>query len=260
MRTEQQAMKIYKYNPLIRGKIIGKLTNYDFFLYEVLFRELQREVRQQCYFEFLNITLHIHMPRLKELLYQNGDKVPKNWRDDVKQSLTRLRALTIELQNYEVPDESYLKEESNILTITSDVKLLRKIEYASFGMLENPEIIDNTLYWTFSKYMYFWAWYKKNYTHLDLSALYLLNSKYAQRMYEYLTLCQSINKAHNNEFDTISINKEDFENIIGIKNSSVAVLFQKIHLNSVVLPELRKIYPNIEIVSPKRMNFIDIKL
>lgn len=257
----QGALKIYKYNPLIKGKIVGNLTDFDFLLYEILFKKLQEEIRNILYFEYNDITLNIYMPELKKLLY-DGEKSPLTWRRDVKNSLERLRNLTIRLDNYELPNEEYLKQEDNIMTVNNKNKVVttKKIEYAVFGLCEVPEILDNVLYWKFSKYICFWAWYKKNYTHIKLADLRELKSKYAQRLYEYISLCSSIALSRKEQTRYISINKDDFENIIGIENSSVSVLFQKIHLDSVVLPELRKVYPKIEIKSPKRTNAIEIDL
>lgn len=258
LTIKNEALKIYKYNPLIKGRIIGKLTDFDFLLNETLLKIAQKEMRQSLYCEFQACNFHIHMSQLKEMLYES--KAPMTWRRDVKNSLTRLRELTIELRNYEVPDENFLKQENNIMSNNYDIKTTRKIEYTAFGLCEEPEIKDNMLFWRYSKYLVFWAWYKKDYTHLSLPNIRKLKSKYAQRIYEYIEYYTSLNKTRGNITTQIMLDKGDFEEIINIKDSSVAVLFQKIHLDEYVLDELRKIYPKIQINSPKRSNIIKITL
>ena len=255
--TKSEALKIYKYNPLIKGRIIGKLTDFDFLLLEILLRVAQKEMRQVFFCMFLDHNFHIFMPELKRLLY-GENKAPLTWRLDVKRSLTRLRALTIVLNDYEVPDEKYLI--GSKFMDNPDSVVLKNIEFAAFGLCEEPEISNNTLYWKFSKYIVFWAWYKKNYTHLDIAKIRTLKSKYAQKIYEYIEYYVSINRAKGNNTESISLNKSEFENIISLTHSSVAVLFQKMHLEKAVLPELRKIYPDITISSPKRSNVIKINL
>lgn len=257
--TKSEALKIYKYNPLIRGRIIGRLTDFDFLLMEILLRIAQKEMRQSLYCMFNPHRFNIYMPELKKLIY-GENKAPITWRLDVKRSLTRLRALTIELNNYEVPDEAYLAQENKLMDDPKNVKISKKVEFAAFGLCEEPKIANNTLYWGFSEFIVFWAWYKKNYTHLDVSQVRKLKSKYAQRIYEYIEYYVSINKSRGNNTDIITLNRSDFESIVNIENDSVAVLFQKIRLGDFVVPELKKIYPNIEITSPKRSNVINIKL
>lgn len=256
MDLKTEALKIYKYNPLIKGRIIGQLTENDFLLNEIFLRLAQKEMRQQLFCPFQPLNFHIHMPELKKMLYEK-DKVPLRWRRDIKNSLTRLRNLTIEIKNYEIPDETFLEEEDYILSSNKEIKT-QKIEYACFGLVEEPEIIDDVLYWRYSKYMVFWAWYKKNYTHLNIYDIRKMNSKYAQRLYEYIEYYKNLNAKRNNIADTITLGRQEFESIINLSNTSVGVLFQKIHLN-LTLRELRKIYPNIEISSPPRSNIIEIK-
>nr|CRY93815.1 hypothetical protein [uncultured prokaryote] len=257
--TTTQALKIYKYNPLIKGKIVGKLTDFDFLLQEILLRLVQQEIRQYLYCEFTAHNFHVPLDVLKKLLY-GENKAPKDWLRDVKESLEKLRALTIVLKNYEVPEENFLLQEQNIMEMNKELKTTKKVDFAAFGLCEEPEIRENILYWRFNKYMVFWAWYKKDYTHLGIEKIRTLKSKYSQRIYEYIEYYRSLNDVRGNKTKLITLNKWEFEDIISLKNDSVAVLFQKIHLETTTLPELKKIYPNIEIKSPKRSNVIEIDL
>lgn len=257
--TKSQALKIYKYNPLIKGKIVGKLTDFDFLLSEILLRVAQKEMRQSLYCSFVDHNFNISLTDLKKILY-GENRIPDNWKKEIENSLTRLRALTIQLKNYEVPDEEYLTQESNIMDNQQNVKITKKVDYAAFGLCEEPEIKDNVLYWRFSKYIVFWAWYKKDYTHIDVAKVRTLKSKYAQRIYEYIEYYISLNFARGNPTNLILLNKSEFEDIVSLKQDSVSVLFQKIHLATTTLPELQKIYPNITITSPKRSNTIEINL
>lgn len=250
----ERVIKLYKYNPLIQSKFvkIAQLSSYDYAIWNFLFKALQNDIRQKLFVSFSSCEIKVNLNDLKTFLYK--DSVPKNWLGEVRKSLKRMNNIQIELENFELPKiddnlDDYIFFDKNTT--------IEKYDFLLLNLINDSAIVGKKeLRCGFSKYFVFFAWYKKNYTHIDLKG-YLLKSKYSQRLYEYVELVKSVSKSRNDTYyKNFCIEKSVFERIIGINSSSVAVIFQKIRIET-ILRELRNFYPQLDISSPKRSNYIE---
>lgn len=247
-----KVIKLYKYNPLIQSKVrMAQLSAYDYAIWNFLFKALQNHIRQKLFFPFSSCEITLKLDELKAFLYK--DSVPPHWLREVRKSLKRMNSIQIELEGFELPK---IKDKLHNDIFFNEDTPTEKYDFLILNLINDAAIIGKKeLRCGFSKYFVFFAWYKKNYTHIDLKG-YLLKSKYSQRLYEYIELVKSVAKSRNETYyKKFCIDKDIFERIVGINSSSVAVIFQKIRID-IVLRELKNFYPNIEINSPKRSNYI----
>ena len=247
-----KVIKLYKYNPLIQSKVrIAQLSAYDYAIWNFLFKALQNHIRQKLFVSFSSCEVVVNIDELKTFLYK--DSAPLHWLREVRKSLKRMNDIQIELESFELPQ---IKDKLNDDIFFDKDTPIEKYDFLLLNLINDVAIVGKKeLRCSFSKYFVFFAWYKKNYTHIDLRG-YLLKSKYSQRIYEYIELVKSVNFSRNEDYTGFGIDKNTLEDIVGIEDSSVAVIFQKIRIDNVV-QELRHFYPNLTITSPKRSNYIE---
>lgn len=235
----QQALKIYKENALIFGtdaKSSITLEAVDLHLFNLIYKITQDKVRQCKEPPKKHLTISIEQKIIVDYLWGTNTK-NHNWKKYIEKSLLRLSNYKRILRDYIHPDLGHIKFFEMSLIALPKITKNNKDKSGRNDFIECvvPDLIVNS------------AWRKIKYTHLDLDKITLLKSKFSISLFEYISAIKQYKNSKNDFINELDISLAELQLIFSKQNvSSLSRLLQVTKFKSVVIPELQKLYPNLE--------------
>lgn len=244
--------KVYKANVLIKAdftktkelakkNVRADLTLSDAKVFNLILQKFQKKIRELASVNPLNLNVEIHISDFK------GFFSDKNWKNSVKTSIERIISTSAVLKNIKIPKaiqtggdicfNKNMSEEDFIgLKWHAAPLIIGASEYDN-----NPDIIK----FRFDPLIAYYAWIKKEYTHISLDKIKHMKSKYSQRLYEFLEYYIGINRLRDHPSIKIELNTKQFQEIMHIpdKKTAPSTLIQKVNRNNILMEDMQNIYP-----------------
>lgn len=266
-QKETSLGKIYKYNPLLLASIEvevadsrKELNNNDILVFNYLLKLCQTEIRQKLFISQGLLNFSIEIREFKKLFPDD-----KDWARSVFASLDRLMKTFVTFKNVRLPKCLTDDEPAPNVLFGEELK---DDDFGDFSdhkcglltFINRPKNRKDVFKFSFNPVIAYCAWTKTNYTHISLDKMFLLKSKYSQKIYEFIEYYIGLHKKKNDGAISISLGKKELKKLFNLDDKlPFSEKIRKINQKNILERDLSKIYEGLEIVKAKEELIINLE-
>ncbi|RDU72332.1 hypothetical protein CQA57_06945 [Helicobacter anseris] len=267
-KQKESLGKIYKHNPLLLASLEvnssnsrNELNNNDILVFNYILKLCQEQIRQKLFINKGLLNFSIGIEDFAKLFPNNP-----NWVREIISSLKRLFNTAVTFKNVKIPKCLASPEDEMPNTLFSNE--LSENDYEEFfeyschliSSLSKPKNKKDVVNFSIHPIIAYCAWTKTNYTHISLDKMFVLKSKYAQKIYEFIEYYVGLHKKKNDEIISISIGKKELKNLFKFDDDlPFSTKIQRINRNNILERDMNKIYEDFNIEKRKNELVITLK-